>query len=109
MPTDWQPIINDFKAVVPRVDFWSLRLVHDETETLQVRDDVVQPPSLVQSRGVHISFMDRGGMAYAATSALNREGLRAACEEAFNWLAFSRRRCASGSARPGWRRPHSRG
>jgi predicted Zn-dependent protease len=91
MSTDWQPIIDDFKAVVPRVDFWSLRLVHDETETLQVRDDVVQPPSLVQSRGVHISFMDRGGMAYAATSALNREGLHAACEEAFNWLEFSRR------------------
>jgi predicted Zn-dependent protease len=91
MPTDWQPIIDDFKAVVPRVDFWSLRLVHDETETLQVRDDVVQPPSLVQSRGVHISFIDRGGMAYAATSALNRKGLHAACEGAFNWLAFSRR------------------
>jgi len=91
MPSDWQPIIDDFKAVVPRVDFWSLRLVHDETETLQVRDDVVQPPSLVQSRGVHISFADRGGMAYTATSALHREGLHAACEEALDWLAFSRR------------------
>ncbi|MEA3274275.1 MAG: TldD/PmbA family protein [Pseudomonadota bacterium] len=91
MPTNWQPVIDDFKAVVPSVDFWSLRLVHDETETLHVRDDVVQPPSLVQSRGVYISFIDRGGMAYAATSALNREGLRAACEEAFNWLAFSHR------------------
>jgi len=91
MPSDWQPIIDDFKAVVPGVDFWSLRLVHDETETLRVRDDVVQPPSLVQSRGVHISFVDRGGMAYAATSALHREGLHAACEEALAWLAFSRR------------------
>jgi len=91
MPTDWQTIIDDFKVVVPGVDFWSLRLVHEETETLQVRDDVVQPPSLMQSRGVHISFIDRGGMAYAATSALNREGLRAACERALDWLAFSRR------------------
>ncbi|MGB5535284.1 MAG: DNA gyrase modulator, partial [Thiogranum sp.] len=91
MPSDWQSIIDDFKAVVPGVDFWSLRLVHDETETLRVRDDVVQPPSLVQSRGAHISFIDGGGMAYAATSALNREGLRAACEQALDWLGFSRR------------------
>jgi len=104
MPSDWQSIIDDFKAVVPGVDFWSLRLVHDETETLRVRDDVVQPPSLVQSRGVHISFIDGGGMAYAATSALNREGLRTACEQALDWLAFSRRHAliaADSMPRPG--------
>jgi len=104
MPTDWQSIIDDFKAVVPGVDFWSLRLVHDETETLRVRDDVVQPPSLVQSRGAHISFIDGGGMAYAATSALNREGLRAACEQALDWLGFSRRHAliaADSMPRPG--------
>ena len=104
MPTDWQSIIDDFKAVVPGVDFWSLRLVHDESETLRVRDDVVQPPSLVQSRGAHISFIDGGGMAYAATSALNREGLRAACEQALDWLGFSRRHAliaADSMPRPG--------
>ena len=33
MRTDWQPIVDDFKAVLPAVDFWSPRLVHDETET----------------------------------------------------------------------------
>ena len=76
MDKDWQAVIEHFKAVVPSVDFWSLRLVQDESETLQVRDDVVQPPSLVHSSGAHISFIDRGGMAYAATSALNRAGLR---------------------------------
>ena len=91
MPNDWQSIINDFKAVVPAIDFWSLRLVLDETETLNVREGVVQPPRLTQSRGAHISFIDRGGMAYAATSALTREGLRAACEQAQQWLDVSRR------------------
>ena len=91
MATDWRPIIDDFKAVVPAVDFWSLRLVLDETETLNVREAVVQPPSLTQSRGVHISFIDRGGMSYAATSALTREGLQAACEQAQHWLEPSRR------------------
>jgi predicted Zn-dependent protease len=91
MPKDWQPVINAFKAVVPGVDFWSLRLVFDETETLCVRDGVVLPPGLAQSRGVHITLMDRGGYAYAATSALTREGLQAACEQALQWLEPSRR------------------
>ncbi len=91
MLTDWQSIIDDFKNVVPGVEFWSLRLVHDETEMLSVREDVVQPPNLAQSRGAHISFIDRGGMSYAATSALTREGLAAACEQAQRWLEASRR------------------
>lgn len=91
MPTHWQPVIDDFKAVVPTVDFWTLRLVFDETESLNVREGVVQPPHLAHSRGAHISFIDRGGQAYAATSALTREGLRAACEEAMQWLELSRR------------------
>jgi predicted Zn-dependent protease len=91
MPTHWQPVIDDFKAVVPALDFWSLRLVSDETETLRVREGVVQPPHLAQSRGAHISFIDRGGQAYAATSSLTRDGLRAACEQALKWLELSRR------------------
>jgi predicted Zn-dependent protease len=91
MSTDWQFIIADFQAVVPPVDFWSLRLVFEETETLQVRAGVVQPPSLFRSRGAHISLADRGGAAWAATSALTRAGLRAACERAQPWLAASRR------------------
>jgi predicted Zn-dependent protease len=91
MPTDWQAVINAFKTVVPAVDFWSLRLVCDEIETLSVREGVVQPPRLEQSRGVHISLVDRGGQAYAATCALTREGLRTAVEQALGWLEVSRR------------------
>ena len=91
MPADWQSVINDFKAVVPAVDFWSLRLVREEAETLCVREGVVQPPSLAQGRGVHISLVDRGAAAWAATSALTREGLRDAVHEALGWLEVSRR------------------
>jgi predicted Zn-dependent protease len=91
MPTDWQPIFDDFKAVVPRVDFWSLRLVLDETETLSVREGVVQPPRLAQSRGAHISLVDRGGYAWAATSALTPRGFGEAIDRAADWLALSRR------------------
>jgi predicted Zn-dependent protease len=91
MSTDWQSTIADFQAVVPAVDYWSLRLVSEETEMLQVREGVVQPPSLAQSRGVHISFLDGDAMAWAATSALTRAGLQAACEQAQQWLEASRR------------------
>lgn len=91
MSSDWKTTIETFKSVVPVVDFWSLRLVHDETDALSVREGVVQPPSLTRSRGVHISLMDRGGQAYAATSELSREGLQAACARALAWLELSRR------------------
>ncbi|MGD2112994.1 MAG: TldD/PmbA family protein [Gammaproteobacteria bacterium] len=91
MPTEWQPVINAFQAVVPAVDGWSLRLVADETETLGVRDGVVQPPHLALSRGAHLTLVDRGAAAYTATSDLTRAGLRAACAQALEWLAAGRR------------------
>jgi predicted Zn-dependent protease len=99
MLTDWQTVLRDFKAVVPPVDFWSLRLVENEAETVRVRAGVVQPPSLGHSRGAHITFVDRGGMAWAATSALTREGLRSACERARQWLETSRRHALVDAAR----------
>ena len=83
-------MINEFNDIAPAVDFWSLRLVREETEMLRVREGVVQPPSLAHSRGVHITLIDRGAMAYAATNVLTREGLRAACKAALGWLEANR-------------------
>jgi len=96
MSSEWQSVINDFKAVVPAVDFWTLRLVRDEAEMLEVREGVVQPPRLVQGRGAHITLARRGGQAYAATSALTRAGLEAACARAGQWLEASRRHALPG-------------
>ena len=88
---DWQPIIDDFRHVVPNVDFWSLRLVCDESETLSVREGVMEPPVQDLGRGAHITIIDQGGLAYAATSELTREGFRQACDEASGWLETARR------------------
>jgi predicted Zn-dependent protease len=107
MSTDWQSVIADFQAVVPAVDYWSLRLVSEETETLQVRAGVVQPPGLAQSRGVHISLLDGDAMAYAATCELTRAGLQAACEQAQQWLEASRRHALIAAGRV--RRPERSG
>jgi len=87
---NWQPIIHAFRNEVPALEFWSLRLVTDEYETLSVREGVVEPPRHALSRGAHITFIDRGGLAYAATSELTREGLRRACDQALQWLETSR-------------------
>lgn len=87
---DWNNIIHAFKDVVPNVDYWSLRLVTDEYETLSVREGVVEPPRHALSRGAHITFIDRGGMAYAATSDLTGQGLAQACDQARQWLDTTR-------------------
>ncbi|MCG6970516.1 MAG: TldD/PmbA family protein [Gammaproteobacteria bacterium] len=85
----FQNIVNQFKQTVPAVDFWSLRLVIDQQESLSVRQNVVQPPYLAQSQGAHITLVRNGAAAYAATSQLNREGFKAAIDSALRWLRVS--------------------
>jgi len=84
-------IIRDFKSVVPNVDFWSLRLVVDSSESLRVRAGIVQPPSFKQSRGAHITLQRGEGVAYAATSQLTTTGFKHAIEQATRWLDSSHR------------------
>jgi predicted Zn-dependent protease len=84
-------IIDDFKHVVPELAFWSLRVVFDQAETLHVRQGIVQPPHLSQSRGAHITLIDRQGYAYAATSELHQQGFRHAIEQALAWANIAGR------------------
>jgi len=88
---NFQTIIEDFKQVAPRVDFWSLRLVMERSENISVRENVVQPPHLNQHRGAHITLIDGDGFAYAATSELNRRGFSRAVEQALSWAKLSAR------------------
>ena len=53
----FKKIIDDFKQVAPKVDYWSLRLVFDQEESLSVRQNVVQPPHLSQSKGAHLTIV----------------------------------------------------
>jgi predicted Zn-dependent protease len=85
-------IIQSFKQVVPSCDFWSLRLVEDVAETLNVREDVVQPPRQTFSRGAHITLINNGGVAYAATNELTKEGFSRAVEQALVWCERSAHR-----------------
>lgn len=84
-------VIADFRRVVPSVQFWSLRLVEHRSDTLHMRQGRLLPALRRESRGAHITLVDRGGIAYGATSELDAAGLRSACERALPWLESSRR------------------
>jgi len=85
----FQHIIHQFKEVAPAVDFWSLRLVIDQQESLTVRQNVAQPPYFAQSQGAHITLVHNGAAAYAATSQLDRVGFKTAIDLAMRWLHAS--------------------
>ncbi|WP_455366872.1 TldD/PmbA family protein [Kaarinaea lacus] len=80
-----EQIVKDFKAVVPQVDFWSLRLVTDNTQTIHMRQNRLLPPKLEQSLGAYITLMHGNGAAYAATSQLDQDGFRKALQQAMAW------------------------
>jgi len=88
---NFKHIIEEFKQVAPSVEFWSLRLVYEHSEYVSVRENVVQPPMINRNFGAHITLLDGEGIAYAATSELNRKGFARALEQALAWSKFSSR------------------
>ena len=78
-------IAGGFAATAPAADYWSLRLMDTEDETLAVRDDVAEPSSLALSRGALITVVIGAGVGYGATSDLSPSGLREAFRRAADW------------------------
>jgi predicted Zn-dependent protease len=86
-----EKIVHDFKTVVPGVDFWSLRLVADNTQTIHMRQNQLLPPRLEQSLGAYITLMRGNGLAYAATCQLDQDGFRNALQQAMAWAEAASR------------------
>jgi predicted Zn-dependent protease len=82
---DIEKIVKDFKTVVPGVDFWSLRLVADNTQSIRMRQNQLLPLSLEQSLGAYITLIRGNGAAYAATCQLDQHGFRNALQQAMAW------------------------
>ena len=80
-----------FAAVVPAVDFCSLRAVEQRSRVLSVRQDVVQPIRNELDVGAMVTVMHGGGLGYAATGDLSEAGLRAACAQATRWATHTAR------------------
>jgi predicted Zn-dependent protease len=74
-----------FAQVAPPVDFCSLRFVHERSEQISVRQDVVQPVVSQEDAGAMITVCAGKGMGYAATSDLTLGGLRRAVDRAVTW------------------------
>ena len=74
-----------FCAEAPRADYWSLRLVAQETDDLSVRQGVAEPSHLDWSFGAMVTLVIGDGVGYGATSDLSPAGLRAAVERARHW------------------------
>jgi len=74
-----------FKEIAPKADFCSLRLVEETSESLSVRQNVLQPATKSVDVGAMITVISGGGLGYAATSDLSLAGLKRAADEALAW------------------------
>lgn len=92
METPHAQIVERFRCVPPAVDFWSLRVVHERSESLSVRQDVVEPVASHDDLGVMVTVVHRGGLGYAGTSDVTEAGLRRAVECAAAWARRTARR-----------------
>jgi predicted Zn-dependent protease len=82
-------ISKSFIDQAPGVDFWSLRLIEEQSEGISVRQGVVQPLHVGQSRGAFITVVEGEGVGYAATSDLTPAGLAKASTRARDWARDS--------------------
>ena len=74
-----------FRRIAPAVDFCSLRAVDERAETIEVRQDVLEPVAMSSDVGAMITIIDGSGLGYAATGDLSEDGLRRAADEALRW------------------------
>ena len=74
-----------FGSIAPSADFCSLRFVHERSERLTVRQNILQPVAASEDMGAMLTVVDGGGMGYAGTSDLSLSGLRQAAGRARDW------------------------
>jgi predicted Zn-dependent protease len=87
-----EQIEQRFREVVPAIDFCSLRVVTERSETIQVRQGILQPVSSLTDAGAMVTVLDKGGMGYAATSDLSKAGLRKAISAARGFARVTRKK-----------------
>ena len=82
-----------FKSIAPAVDFYSIRVIDENRQSLSVRQQIVQPPGNQFHRGIHITVCDGGGIGYAATSDLSISGMKSALDQATHWAHITAEFC----------------
>jgi predicted Zn-dependent protease len=66
------------RETAPACRFWSLRAVSETSQSMQVRQDIAEAPSLSIDRGLMVTVVDGGGIGHAATSDFSTAGMRSA-------------------------------
>jgi predicted Zn-dependent protease len=79
------------RSVAPAADYWTVRVVAEESETLAVRQGVVEPSWIETDSGAMVTLVRGAGMGYAATGDLSAEGLRTAFAQAADWAKLHAR------------------
>jgi predicted Zn-dependent protease len=92
MVTEFRMIPSDlerrFREALPSgLAFASLRALDERNDTVEVRDDVVQPSHRARTVGGMVTVHHGGGLGYAATPDLSVSGLRRALAEACDWAS----------------------
>jgi predicted Zn-dependent protease len=95
-----------FRQMAPPGEFCSLRVVHERSEFLSVRQDVLQPVATSEDMGAMLTVYDGGGMGYAGTSDITLSGLRRAAERAHTWAQQTARGSVIDFAKIGFEPPH---
>src|SRR5688500_3009421 len=83
---------DSFAALRSSAPFWSLRYHEESRETLAVRQDTLEPPSLSADRGAMLTAVTRGGYGYCATSDVSPAGLQSALDRATRWAEATQAR-----------------
>ena len=93
MPFDAESIAQRFRRLAPAgLEYASLRVVEEHSNTTTVRQDVVEPADRSIDRGAMVTVLSGDGVGYAASTDLSDAGLRAAIDCASRWAQLSRGR-----------------
>ncbi len=98
-------IAERFRRIMPRAGFCSFRIVRERSESLVVRQGVLQPVSNGDDLGAMVTVIHWGGYGYAGTSDLTETGLRRALEHARGWAQRSTERSVTDFSQVGFSHP----
>ena len=82
-------VAQQFISIAPAVNSWTLRLTSETSETVSVRQGVMQPVYNHQASGALLIVAIGNGSGYAATSDLSPVGLKHAARLASDWARRS--------------------
>lgn len=79
---DPETVLRDAQRAAPACDYWSIRLLCETTETISVRQDIVQAPSWRTDHGFMVAVGQAGGFGFAASSDVSPAGIGQAFADA---------------------------